>query len=182
MKTKILITAVILLVGLVKTQAQRSTNKETKIVLVVNEKTNSVTNLALADEIKDLKSALKKYPSSKFFEGSLRGKYVVVENGFRPKKNATVTMFTNRPYLVRPNIRTIKPKPKSLPGDQFKKSKTSKKSLSPKKDSAFPGDNFLPGDQFFPGDQFLPGDQFDLGGSKAEVISSKKGVLILKAR
>ncbi len=38
----------------------------------------------------------------------------------------------------------------------------------------------FPENYFFPADKLLPGDRFDLGKIKAEVVSSKKGELILK--
>jgi hypothetical protein len=35
---------------------------------------------------------------------------------------------------------------------------------------------------FLPADKLLPGDRFDLGKTKAEVVSSKKGELVLRTR
>lgn len=35
-------------------------------------------------------------------------------------------------------------------------------------------------DYFLPADKLFPGDRFDLGKTKAKVVSSKKGELILK--
>lgn len=122
--------------GFVK--AQTLSTKETKIVLVVNEKTDEVKHIELFSNFKKItqKEMLSKYPDYKFYIGILQGKYSLDQNRVILHKDATITLYTNKRYL--------------------------------------------PNEDLFPSDGLSAGDNFTLGKTTTEVISNKKGELILK--
>ncbi len=100
-------------------RTQDRSTRETKVVLVVSERTNTVTGIVLFNEIekRDQQAVLAEYPESKFFIGLLQGSYRNLEGmGIAPLPNTTVNMYTSKEYF---------------PGDQF-----------------FPGEQFVPGDPF----------------------------------
>jgi len=102
MNTKIFITVFVLMFGFTNIEAQKRMNKETKIVLVVSEKTNLVTNLAIYAEMQDLMNTRgktlisKKYPNSKFYLGLLKGDYKVERFGLGPVIGTLITIYTNK--------------------------------------------------------------------------------------
>lgn len=105
MNTKIFITAIVLMFGFTNIDAQTRTDKATKIVLVVNEKTNLVTDLAIYAEIQRLMNTRgttlidKKYPNSNFYLGLLKGNYKVASGSIIPGRSATIIMYTNKGIL-----------------------------------------------------------------------------------
>lgn len=57
--------------------------------------------------------------------------------------------------------------------------------IEPKKNTTivmYTDKQIFPENYFLPADKLLPGDRFDLGQIKAEVVSSKKGELVLRTR
>lgn len=117
-------------IGLLSIQAQtkgvRVPTKETKVVFVVNEKSD-VVSLEMFDQKKS-KYLLKKYPTASFYLGLLKGSYKLADNVVIPDEKAVITMFTNK---------------KDLPGDMFLPG-----------DMYLPGDMFLPGDMYAPGSTY----------------------------
>jgi len=102
MKIRIFITTVFLMFGFFNTQAQKKMIKKIKIVLVVNEKTNLVTNLIDHAKIKDLINTRgesqihKKYPDSKFYIGLLKGNYKSNKSSILPSGGSTITVNTSK--------------------------------------------------------------------------------------
>ncbi len=128
MKFKILI--LLSIIGFYQVQAQTRTTKETKVVLVVNKKTNEITNMELFD-VKNAEMVLpKKYPNSKFYIGVLKGNFELNKDVIEPKSGALITMYTDK--------------------------------------------------QLFSSDKFIKSENITIGKVKTQIISSKKGELILK--
>ncbi len=94
MKFKILI--LLSVIGFYQVQAQTRTTKETKVVLVVNKKTNKVTNMELFDAKNSEKILPKKYPNSKFYIGVLKGNFELNKDVIEPKSGAFITMYTDK--------------------------------------------------------------------------------------
>ncbi len=94
MKFKILI--LLSIIGFYQVQAQTRTTKETKVVLVVNKKTNKVTNMELFDAKNSEKILPKKYPNSKFYIGVLKGNFELNKDVIEPKSGAFITMYTDK--------------------------------------------------------------------------------------
>jgi len=94
MKFKILI--LLSIIGFYQVQAQTRITKETKVVLVVNKKTNEVTNMKLFDAKNSEKILPKKYPNSKFYIGVLKGNFELNSDIIEPKSGAIITMYTDK--------------------------------------------------------------------------------------
>jgi hypothetical protein len=76
--------------------AQTRTTKETKVVLIVSQKTGEVLGLELF-EIQNSENILpKKYPSSTFYLGILKGTFELNQNAVQPKSGAIITIYTDK--------------------------------------------------------------------------------------
>lgn len=95
-KSKTLSVILLFFLGTLFSQAQTRSTKETKVVLIVSQKTNEVTGLELF-EIQNSKNVLpKKYPGSKFYLGTFKGSYELTKNVVQPKSGAIITIYTEK--------------------------------------------------------------------------------------
>ncbi|SFZ93421.1 hypothetical protein SAMN05428642_103124 [Flaviramulus basaltis] len=103
MKAKILIPILFLTLSLFKVQSQKLTiQKETKVVLIVDKKTNIATNLADYSEIQDLMNSRKllaKYPNSMFFPGIIKGSYVSSKTLLGLPIDTMLTIYNDKPLF-----------------------------------------------------------------------------------
>ncbi len=113
-------------------QAQTLSTKETKVVLIVDSKSNNVTDMALFTTIQKMdKGRLKKkYANRKFYIGLLKGNYEIKGADIIPKENTTVIMFTEKQIF--PEAHFFSSGDLS-PGDSFDIGKTKTKVVSNKK-------------------------------------------------
>jgi len=120
MRIKICYTFVLLIFGLFFTQAQTRSTIETKVILVVSKKTNSVTNLELFIDKNTEDKLLKKYPNSDFYLGLLSGDFDLKNEIIEPKTGAIITLytekqlFTNKPFSPKEKITIGKSKTKII--------------------------------------------------------------------
>lgn len=101
MKTKLLIIIVFVLLGLQQTQAQHRKTKQTKVILVVNEKSATVSSMQLFANFQKVekKDIPKKYPGSTFYIGLLEGSYELEKNTITPVEGSMVTMYTEKQFF-----------------------------------------------------------------------------------
>lgn len=76
--------------------AQTRSTKETKVVLIVSQKTNEVSGLGLFDSQNSENVLHKKYPGSTFYLGILKGTYDLDKNLVHPKGGAIITIYTDK--------------------------------------------------------------------------------------
>ena len=96
LKSKASYLLLLLLFSVFIINAQTRSTKETKVVLIVSQKTNEVSGLELF-EIQNSENILpKKYPGNKFYLGILKGIYELDENVVQPKSGAVITIYTNK--------------------------------------------------------------------------------------
>jgi len=81
--------------------AQVISTKEAKVILVVDERKETVSNIVLFGNFQQMKRAevLEKYPNSKFYIGLMEGSYEVFQAGVRPQKGTTIIIFINQPIF-----------------------------------------------------------------------------------
>ena len=76
--------------------AQTRSTKETKVVLIVSQKTGEVSGLELF-EIQNSENILpKKYPGNTFYLGILKGTFELNQNVVQPKSGAIITIYTDK--------------------------------------------------------------------------------------
>mgnify|MGYP000604088989 FL=1 len=109
-------------------QTQTRSLKETKVVFVIENGTNTITALELFNQ-EETKALLKKYPNSKFYLGLLLGEFTVKDNMVSPSINTSITIYTNKNELTDGNLLID--------------------------DTLLQGDTFLPGDPFNSGHKFF---------------------------
>jgi hypothetical protein len=112
--------------------AQTLFTKETKVVLVVDSKTESVNQIILLNKIDNGGEAqfLKKYAGSKFYGGLLKGAFELDKEVILPAENTTIIMFTEKQLFL---DESYKPSEGLLPGDYFNLGRTNAKVVSRKK-------------------------------------------------
>lgn len=96
MKVRIFITVTFLMLGFTSIEAQSRMTKETKVVLVINEKTNLITNIVTQASSGVEREMTKKYPNSIFYSGLLKGGYKNDKYGLGPIIGSLITIYTNR--------------------------------------------------------------------------------------
>ncbi|WP_143144230.1 hypothetical protein [Flaviramulus basaltis] len=128
MKSKIIVITIFMSFVVQILQAQSRSLKTTKVVCVVENRTNNIVGLELFDQ-QESKALIKKYPKSKFYLGILKGTFTVKDNLVKPSKNTSIIIYTNKNEL---------PGDMFIPGDMF-----------------LPGDMFIPGDMFSTGHNFF---------------------------
>lgn len=106
-------------------QEQTRSTISTNVVMVIDEKSNKVTDIELVTRENAGKTLLKKYPNSKFCLGTLQGAYNMVQNGIVPTRGSTITIYPTKEFLAGHQY---------LPGDRY-----------------LPGDQYLPGDTYLLG-------------------------------
>lgn len=112
--------------------AQTLSTKETKVVLIVDSKSDKVTDMALFTVIQkmDKQRLKKKYADRKFYIGLLKGSYEIKGMDIIPKEGTTVIIFTEKQFF--PEAR-IFPSSDISEGDSFKIGTTKAKVLSNRK-------------------------------------------------
>ncbi|WP_166963968.1 hypothetical protein [Yeosuana marina] len=76
--------------------AQTRSTKETKVVLIVSQKTNEISGLELFETQNSENTLPKKYPGNKFYLGILKGNYELDKNAVQPKSGAIITIYTDK--------------------------------------------------------------------------------------
>ena len=78
--------------------AQERTTKETKVIVVINEKSDTAEHIELLANFQKLKreQLREKYAHHNFFLGVLKGSYTFRENWILPSKNTTIIMYTDK--------------------------------------------------------------------------------------
>ena len=100
MKFQILTIIFMLLVSMM-CNAQTHSTKETKIVLAVNSKSDTVTHIILFNTFQKMEreEIFKIYRGSKFYIGLLRGSYEPQNNCVNPASDATIIMYTEKEFF-----------------------------------------------------------------------------------
>ena len=96
MERKLFYTYIMVVFGLSFAQAQTRSTVKTKVILVVNEKSNSVTNLELFTQKNSEDKLLKKYPNSHFYLGMLAGDFELKDGIIELKTGAVIAMYTDK--------------------------------------------------------------------------------------
>ncbi len=95
-KSKIYSVLILLLFGLFFCSAQTISTNETKIVFILNQKTNTVSGITLLD-IENSKNVLPNtYPNHIFYLGILKGSYKLSDNMVIPLTESTITIYTDK--------------------------------------------------------------------------------------
>ena len=128
MNSKVIVFTVFMCFVAQITQTQTRSLKETKVVFVIENGTNTITALELFNQ-EETKALLKKYPNSKFYLGLLLGEFTVKYNMVSPSINTSITIYTNKNELTDGNLLID--------------------------DTLLQGDTFLPGDPFNSGHKFF---------------------------
>ena len=112
--------------------AQTLSTKETKVVLIVDSKSDSVTEMTLFTTMQKMDKELlkKKYSDCKFYIGLLKGSYEIKGVNIVPKEGTTVIMFTEKQIF--PEAFLFSSEDLS-PGDSFDIGKTKARVVSNKK-------------------------------------------------
>lgn len=76
--------------------SQTRSTKETKVVLIVNQKTSKVSGLELFETQHAENILPKKYPGNTFYLGILKGTYELDNNVVLPKSGAIITIYTDK--------------------------------------------------------------------------------------
>lgn len=95
-KSKASYLLLLLLFSVCFSNAQTRSTKETKVVLIVNQKTNEVSGLELFETQNSEIMLPKKYPSNIFYLGILKGTYELAKNVVQPKSGAIITIYTDK--------------------------------------------------------------------------------------
>ena len=96
MESKLCYTFIMVIFGLLFTQAQTRSTAETKVILVAHKDSNQITNIELfMDQITENEMS-KKYPKSIFFLGLFKGRYELNNNAILPKSESIITMYTDK--------------------------------------------------------------------------------------
>ena len=89
-------TFMVMLFGLSFAQAQTRSTMKTKVISIVNEKSNSVTDLKVYTQERSKDKLLKKYPNSYFYLGMITGDFELKNEIITLKTGAIVTMYTHK--------------------------------------------------------------------------------------
>lgn len=100
MNLKFFITISFLFVGIIYSQAQTRSTKETKVVLIVSEKTNEILGMELFDILDSEKILPKKYPNNKFYLGIFKGNFELNENLVKPQSGATIIIYSDKQLFL----------------------------------------------------------------------------------
>lgn len=102
MEVRHIIVFVFLLLGSLFSRGQTRSTKATKIVLVVNQKSNSVEHIELlvSFQKKKKKELAGSYTNHKFFLGVLKGKYSLEKERIIPGNNTTIILYTEKQFTI----------------------------------------------------------------------------------
>ncbi len=96
MENKLFYTFIMVVFGLFFTQAQTRSTAETKVILVVNNDSNQITNIELFKPEITENEMSKKYIKSIFIYGLFKGRYELNDNVILPKSESIITMYTDK--------------------------------------------------------------------------------------
>ena len=96
LKSKVGYLVFLLLFNVCVFNAQTRITKETKVVLIVSQKTNEVLGLELF-EAKNSENILpKKYPNGAFYLGILKGVFELDKSQVQPQSGSIITLYTDK--------------------------------------------------------------------------------------
>ena len=132
MKLKNSLVILFLLFGTLFSLAQTRSTKATKIILVVNNKSDEVEQIELFASFQKMKQKELNttYAHHKFFLGVLKGTYKLENNMIIPGDNTTIVMYTEKQFF--PSEQFFK-RDDLIPGDAFNIGKTQAKVIANKK-------------------------------------------------
>ncbi len=112
--------------------AQERTTKETKVVLVINEKSDTVEHIELFASFQKMKKKelATKYAHHDFFLGVLKGTYNVNEKWIVPGNDTTIIIYTEKQFSP---FKEFFQGDELIPGDEFSIGKTKAKVIAHKK-------------------------------------------------
>lgn len=121
-----------LLFGTLFSLAQTRSTKATKIILVVNYKSDEVEHIELfaSFQKKKQKEVTETYAHHKFFLGVLKGTYNLKNKMIIPGDNTTIVMYTEKQFF--PSEQFFK-RDDLIPGDAFNIGKTHARVIANKK-------------------------------------------------
>ncbi len=126
----LLVTAIVLCSGICF--GQERITKETKVILVVDNKSDVVEHIVLLANFQktEEKQLMKNYGHHKFFLGLLKGSYHLNKNTIVPGKNTTVVIYTDKQFSP---IEEFFQSENISPGDEFNLGETKAKVIANKK-------------------------------------------------
>lgn len=132
MKLRNSIVVIFLLFGTLFSLAQTRSTKASKIILVVNNKSNEVEHIKLFASFQKMKQKelTATYDHQKFFLGVLKGTYKLENKMIIPGDNTTIVMYTEKQFF--PSEQFFK-SDDLIPGDAFNLGKTHAKVIANKK-------------------------------------------------
>jgi hypothetical protein len=106
--------------------------KEAKVILVVDEKSDTISHLELFNTFQKMNGpeALEKYPNSQFYIGLLEGSYELNKNYIIPIEGSIISMYTDKQFL---SSNTSFPIGNISAGDKLKFGQVKAKVVSKKK-------------------------------------------------
>ena len=106
--------------------------KEAKVILVVDEKSDTISHLELYNTFQKMNGpeALEKYPNSQFYIGLLEGSYELNKNYIIPIEGSIISMYTDKQFL---SSNTSFPIGNISAGDKLKFGQVKAKVVSKKK-------------------------------------------------
>ncbi len=111
---------------------QERITKETKVILVVDNKSDAVEHIVLLASFQKTKEKqlMKNYSHHKFFLGLLRGSYNLNKNTIVPGKNTTIVIYTDKQFSPLEEFFQVED---FSPGDEFNLGETKAKVIANKK-------------------------------------------------
>lgn len=102
MKVTYIVFFVFLFLGTLFSSGQTRSTKATKIVLIVNEKSNSVEHMELLASFqkKKKKELAGSYTNRNFFLGVLKGTYSLENERIIPGNNTTIILYTEKQFAI----------------------------------------------------------------------------------
>ena len=112
--------------------AQERTTKETKVVLVINEKSDAVEHIELFASFQKMKKKelAAKYAHHNFFLGVLKGTYDVNEKWIVPGNDTTIIIYTEKQFSP---FKEFFQGDDLIPGDELSLGKTKARVIAHKK-------------------------------------------------
>lgn len=99
-KVKVILLISVFTLCFIQSHGQVRSTKQTKLVLVVDENSETVKHLVILVEFQKMGklNAIKKYPGSKFFIGAMQGSYMLKDAEVFPQSGSTITIFTQKQF------------------------------------------------------------------------------------
>ncbi|MCJ7467667.1 MAG: hypothetical protein MUO53_13355 [Maribacter sp.] len=129
-KKRYILYALLLTIGFC--HAQAFSTRKTKVVLVMDLKSDVVKHLVLYSDFEKLNESqlLTLYPLSEFYIGQFNGSYEIVHDAIKPVRNSTIIMYTEKLFFPGEHFLASKD---LLPGIRFDIGKIKAKIVAVKK-------------------------------------------------